>query len=354
MTVSMARLLEIPEPRRERLQEVVRRATGARRVVLITHVNSDADGIGSEAAVAAWLESRGTRVSIVNPSPIPEPLRFLVHRRELVLDHAGGSGARAIETADLVLVLDTSEPDRIAPIDRLIDPAKTWVVDHHPPGLAVLGQGGVQDPTAAATGELVYDMITLAGDEWTDESSFATYVALVSDTGSFRFSNTSPRAHAIAADLLAKGIDPEEVFRRLYAVAPMRRLELLREALARLQHDPELGLAWIVLPRDVTDRLGSTADDFDGLIDHARSLQGTRVAMLLRETEDGETKLSLRSSDDTDVNRIARRFGGGGHVKASGATIPLPGHQAVEEVLKAVREEMANGEEGRGTENFEF
>lgn len=339
--LSLSRLLEVPESREQALLEIVRKLTAARRVVLTTHVNADADGVGSESAVAAWLESRGIGVTIVNPSPIPPALRFLLPRPGLDLDHDDPRARQAIAEADVGLVLDTSEPNRIAPLDALFDPERTWVVDHHPAGRAVVGQGGVRDPSASAAGELVYDMINLAGDAWPREAALAAYVAIVSDTGSFRFSNTTPRIHAIAADLLGRDIDAEEVFRQLYAVAPPRRLELLREALGRLEYDPDLGVAWMVLPKELTDRLGSTADDFDGLIDHARSLEGTRVAILLRETGPDETKLSLRSSGDADVNRIARRFGGGGHVKASGATIALPRDRAVEEVLQAVREELA-------------
>jgi bifunctional oligoribonuclease and PAP phosphatase NrnA len=127
------------------------------------------------------------------------------------------------------------------------------------------------------------------------------------------------------------------VFQRLFAVSPPRRIHLLREALARLEHDAEAGLTWIVIPKEVTDRLGSTSDDYEGLIEHARSIEGTRVALMFREARQNETKVSLRSSGETDVNRIARKFGGGGHVKASGATVSKPPHEAVAEVLREVR-----------------
>ncbi|MEX2583989.1 MAG: bifunctional oligoribonuclease/PAP phosphatase NrnA [Gemmatimonadota bacterium] len=332
--------LDIPEVRREALADIVRRARAARHVVLTTHQNADGDGTGSEAAIAAWLESLGVRVTIVNPTPFPDSFRFLLHRDDVVADLDDERSREAIADAGLCLVLDTSEPKRISPLDELLDPAITFVVDHHPPGPKVVGQGGVQDASAAATGELVFDMIVLAGDEWPAASALGTYVAIVSDTGSFRFANTTPRTHLIAADMLARGIDPEAVFQQLFAVAPLRRLELLREALGRLQFEPETGLAWIAIPYEVSRRLGSTSADFDGLIDHARSIEGTRVAILFRETEPALTKLSLRSSGATDVNQIARQFGGGGHVKASGATIPLPLEEAVEKVLKIVRREL--------------
>jgi bifunctional oligoribonuclease and PAP phosphatase NrnA len=340
MPISCAELLAIPDTRHTELAEIVRAARSARNVVLTTHVNADGDGAGSEAAVAAWLESVGSQVTIVNPTPFPPTFRFLLHRDDLTLDVEDSRASRVIADADLVLVLDTSESNRIGRLHDLLDPELTFVVDHHPAGPTVVGRGGVQDPTAAATGELVYDMITIAGDDWPPAAVLGAYVAIVSDTGSFRYSNTTPRVHAVASELLTRGIDTEDVFQRLFAVNPPRRILLLREALARLEYDSKLGLSWIVLPREVTDRLGSTPDDYEGLIDHARSIEGTRVALLFRETGPAETKLSLRSSGTTNVNRIARRFNGGGHTKAAGATVPLPLDQAVEQVLAAVKQEI--------------
>ena len=249
----------------------------------------------------------------------------------------------AIRDADLAVVLDTSEPSRIRPLDEKLASVPTVVVDHHPPAASVVGDGGVQDPSAAATAELIYDLISTADGKWSDASVLGVYVALVSDTGSFRFSNTSARAHLIAAEMLARGIDPEDVFRRLFATAPPRRLELLREALGRMGHDPELGIAWMVVPKEITDRLESTPDDYEGLIDHARSIEGTRVSILFREIGEAETKISLRSSGPVDVNRIARRLGGGGHVKAAGATIPMASEEAVTAVLDAVRKDLLEG-----------
>jgi bifunctional oligoribonuclease and PAP phosphatase NrnA len=211
------------------------------------------------------------------------------------------------------------------------------VVAHHPPGPDAVGEERVQDPTAGAAGELVYDMVALAGTGWSEEMALGVYVAIVSDTGSFRFSNTSPRIHAIAAHMLSIGVDGEDVFQRLYATFPKRRLALLREALATLESDAEHGIAWMTIPYETSQRLAVSGDDFEGLIEHARSLEGTRVALLFREVNPGQTKVSLRSSGDVDVNRIAREFGGGGHVKASGAMVAAEPEEAVGKVLEALR-----------------
>ena len=339
--VSRGGELDLPAARAQALRAIGERLLAARRVVLTTHVGADGDGAGSEAAVAVWLESLGASVAIVNPTPFPATLRFLVDRSDLVVDFGTPEAESRLRGADLVLVLDTSERNRIAPLAELLDPARTIVLDHHPAGPDVVGTMALQDPSASATGELVYDLLRLFDADIGRDAALGIYVAIVSDTGSFRFSNTTPRTHLIAADLLGRGVDPELVFQRLYATFPRRRLDLLREALASLETDPALGISWISISADTAKRVGATGDDFDGLVDHARSVEGTEVAILFRETPSGQTKISFRSNGDTDVNRIAREFGGGGHVKAAGAFLEEPPATAVPKVVQRVREVLS-------------
>ena len=333
-------LLAVPDTRSFTLRRLLQRLLAARRVVLVTHVHADGDGSGSEAAVAAWLEGRGIEAAIVNPTPFPDSFRFLLHRQDVVADFGTPEGEVALVEADLFLVLDTAEPSRVGEMASRLPPERTLVVDHHPAGGEVVGETAVQDPTAAATGEMVYDLITLAGDAVPQAAALGAYVALVSDTGSFRYGNTTPRVHAVAAELLRRGIDPEMVYRRLFATAPLARLELLREALAALRVDERARLAWTAVTHDVTRRLGATSEDFDGLIEHVRSVEGTEVALLFRETGDGKTKISFRSNGAADVNRLARRFGGGGHVKAAGALVDGPAPEVAARVVAAVRESL--------------
>lgn len=328
----------IPGQRAEGLRDIGARLQAAGRVVLTTHVNADADGTGSQAAVAAWLERAGIRCTIVNPTRFPANLRFLLHREDLVAELGSEEAGQAVGEADLLLVLDTSEPHRVAPLHEYFSRDRILVVDHHPAGRTVVGDLAVQDPTAAAAGELVYDLISLTRADWAPAIVQGIYVALVSDTGSFRFSNTTPRVHRLAAEMLTRGVDPEAIFQRLYGTVPQRRLELLREALSGLHVDPENGITWMVVPPEVEERLRTTVEDTEGLVDHARSVEGTRVAMVFRETPPGRTKISFRSTGDTDVNRLAREFGGGGHVKAAGAVVDAPLADSVPRVLDRVRE----------------
>jgi phosphoesterase RecJ-like protein len=197
----------------------------------------------------------------------------------------------------------------------------------------------LRDESACATGELIYDLLTAAGLEkpWPAPVSRAVYTAVLTDTGSFRFANTTARAHVIAGDLIAQGVDPERVYRRVYASVPLGRVRLLARALDSLEVDPKYPITWITLERSAVEASGTTTEDMDGVVEQARTVEGTEVAILFRETADGSTKVSLRSAGPINVNAIARQFGGGGHRKASGALIGAPVRDVVPRVLEAVR-----------------
>ena len=309
----------------------------SRRTVLTTHLNADGDGAGSEAAVAAWLRANGTEVSIINPTPFPDSFGFLIEREEWIVP-AGSSKARGLcDQADLAVVLDTGEVPRIGRVRDLIRDLPTVVVDHHPPGEHAIGGISLRDPEACATGELVCDVIHAAGGPWTDHIALAIYVAILTDTGSFRFSNSSSASHRIAADMIERGVEPESVYERVYGAAPLKRYQLLRHALGTLEYDAEHGISWMTVPHDVFDELNATTDDLEGMVDVPRSIEGTRVGLLFRKTSKGDIKVSFRSSGTVDVNKLARRFGGGGHVKASGAMVPGPLDRAIERVVGATR-----------------
>ncbi len=330
----------IPAGRREPLARVLAALDSARHVVLTTHVNADGDGTGCEAALASYLAARGKRVTVVNPTPFPALYRYLIPDQEWIAEAGTPAANAALAEADLIAVLDTSEPSRVGRLARALRDRAVVVIDHHPPAAGAIPGIALQDPTACATGELVYDLLRAGEMEepWPPSVVEGLYVAIVTDTGSFRFANTTPRAHLIAADLMRRGLDPEAVYRRIFANVPLRRIHLLRAALERLEVDPELPITWISIPREIGDALGVTSEDLDGIVEHARSIEGTEVALLFRELTDGATKISFRSSGEVDVNALARGFGGGGHVKAAGALVGAPLERVREEVLEATRE----------------
>jgi phosphoesterase RecJ-like protein len=265
-----------------------------------------------------------------------------------LLDPGSPRANEASGKAELAVILDTGEAPRIGSVSGLIGETPSLVIDHHPPGTQPLPGISLRDPAACATGELVYDILLAAGGPWPPTAVHGLYVALLTDTGSFRFSNTSPSAHYIVGDLIEKGADPEELFRRAYKDVPLRKMRLLHAALGELEVDPRGDLAWMTIPSEAFQELGATADDIDGLVDYPRDIEGVEVGLLFRETVQGATKVSFRSNGLVDVNALARQFGGGGHVKASGALVQGPLSEVRPRVLEAVRSAVRTRERDAG------
>ncbi len=338
-------LLAVPAHRRAALTQILTSLRERQRIVLTTHVNADGDGTGSEAAAAAWLTSCGAQVAIVNPTVFPKQYQHLLGASDWLVELTDPRAITVLRQADVLFVLDTGEPKRIGKVlNGAGAEAATIVLDHHPPSEPGFKNAlSLIDPGACATGELVYDLIVEAAlpEPWPAACCEGIYTAIVTDTGSFRFSNTTPRAHAIVGDMIRRGVDPEAAYRKLFATVPLHRIQLLRHALATLEVDSEAPITSVTIPRAIMLETGANADDLDGLVEHARSVEGTEVALLFRETSDGNTKVSLRSNGDLDVNAIARQFGGGGHIKAAGAVVNAPLAAARARLLEATRAALA-------------
>ncbi|MEC9298505.1 MAG: DHHA1 domain-containing protein, partial [Gemmatimonadota bacterium] len=182
------------------------------------------------------------------------------------------------------------------------------------------------------------DVIHRAGGPWPEIGDLAMYVAILTDTGSFRFSNTTATSLRIVAELVSRGVSPDEVYRRIYGTVPRRRFHLLESSLALLEVDEEAGIAWMTVPADQYDTLGAIPDDLEGMVDYPRSVEGVEVGLLFRQIPRKGIKVSFRSNGAVNVNALARRFGGGGHVRAAGALVEGPMDQVRHDVTLATRE----------------
>ncbi len=331
-----------PDDRIAAVREVRNALLASRRAVITTHLNADGDGAGCEAALAAWLRTNGTDAWIINPTSFPETFRFLLEDEDRVVDASSARARDLCEQADLAVVLDTGELERIGRIRFLIRDLPTVVIDHHQPGQQPIGGISLRDVGACATGELVYDVLLAAGGPWPRSVVEGLYVAILTDTGSFRFTNSTPGAHRITAELIGQGVDPERMHGLVYGAVPLRRYRLMERALATLQVDEEAGIAWMVIPSSAFRELDATQEDLTGMVDIPRGVEGGHVGLLFRLASTGQVKVSLRSGGPVDVNQIARRFGGGGHIKASGAMVPGPMEDAIRVVLEATREAVAS------------
>src|SRR6266581_1242108 len=278
----------IPPERARAAAEVAALFAPGRRVVLTTHVNADGDGVGSEVALWHLLTARGLSATIANPTPIPERFHFLLPEGA---DHSDRA-AREIAAADVVVVLDISEVSRLGDLARAITQSHAVAcIDHHVSVGSLPGGPRLVAPEAAATAELVFDFASALQWPLCPEAARALYVGILTDTGGFRFANTTPR-----------------------------------------------GLRWVTVPPDALQRHRATADDLDGIVEYPRSIAGVRLALLFRQLANGKVKVSFRSLGDVDVAELAQRFGGGGHRKAAGASLEGSLAEAQAEVLVAARE----------------
>ena len=291
------------------------------RVCLTTHVNPDGDGLGSEAGLAHLLTARGVTVCVTNPTPTPARFRFLFE--ELPGVDRTSEAVKELRRADAIVVLDISELGRLGMLADTVRDRGVPVacIDHHVSQGALPAGPRYVDPTASATGELVFEIAKANGWRLEQPAARGLYVALLTDTGGFRFSNTHPRTLRIAAELLETGLDPEGIYLDVYARAPEGRPRLLGEALQTLVVEPEVGLAWVTVPPGAVERHGLTSDDLDGVVEYPRSVDGVRMALLFREVSAGRVKVSLRSVGNVDVASFAKQFGGGGHRKAAGLAL---------------------------------
>jgi bifunctional oligoribonuclease and PAP phosphatase NrnA len=337
MSRSTAEYLRIPEPRRAAIEQLASEFVPGRRVALSTHMNADGDGCGSEAALARLLAQRGMDVRIVNPTPWPDLFDFLL---EGGITNATAMGPAALKDIDLLIVLDISDVKRLGALTETVRglTVPKLVIDHHIASTDPAGNNVFTDVTACATGELVYDLACVLELDITPDVATALYVAILTDTGSFRFSNTSPRCHGVAADLLAAGVDPEAMYVRIYASAPVGRVRLLAAVLSTLGVDESCGLAWLSMPAGMLERYDVRQEDLDGIVEHARSIAGTRMALFFRDLGYGKVKLSFRSTGAVDVNAFAQQYGGGGHAKAAGALIAGTLDDVRERVIAAARQ----------------
>jgi phosphoesterase RecJ-like protein len=217
------------------------------------------------------------------------------------------------------------------------------VIDHHLPGDEPPGKTMLSDTAACATAELVFDFARAGGLTITAPIARALYTALVTDTGGFRFGNTSPRCLAVASELLSAGVDPEQMYARIYGSVPLGRLHLLRDALDSLQVEMTHGIAWVRIQAGALERHGVSSEDLDGVSEYPRSIAGVRLALLFRDLGHGKVKVSFRSLAGVNVNTLARAFGGGGHARASGALIVGALDEVEQRVLGEARRLLETG-----------
>lgn len=305
---------------------------------IFSHVDPDGDAIGSSLGLAWALRERGCGVVVINESPLPANLAFLpgaetVRRPDAV---RGPFGA--------VIVLDCSSLERLGPnAAGLVAPgAAIACVDHHV-GSAGFGDPRLVVPEASATAELIHDLLDACQMPLTPEAAQCLYTGLASDTGAFRYQNTTPKALRLAARLVDHGAKPSQVADWLYAKRSAGSLRILGLALASLESRANGQVSALTISRGMFDRAEASSEDADGIVQYAKSLTGARVGVLFQEFAPGQVRLSLRSDGTVDVNEVAGQFGGGGHRVAAGARLEGELSAVRESVLGALEHALNGG-----------
>jgi bifunctional oligoribonuclease and PAP phosphatase NrnA len=312
-----------------------------RRFLLTTHINPDGDGLGSEVAVAQWLRSMGKTARMLNDSLVPTAYLFLTRGETFEAFEPELAESRFGES-DAVIVLDTSNRQRLGRLGLILDRLKlpVAVVDHHVTH-AGFGKVNVIEPEASSTGEIVYDLIRESGAEITPGIAEALYVALMTDTGSFRYSNTDSHAHRMAADLLSHGLDPQKIHAQVNSHASAGRLRFFGEVLSRLELLENGRLVVLEASPEQFQVHGLSGSDTEGLVDMPRSISGVDVVALFSEVEPGKVKVSLRSTGRIAIDQVCARLGGGGHPHAAGVLLRGTRAEARARVLPDLAQRLA-------------
>ena len=324
----------------EAARKILQRLDVCRRPLLTSHIRLDGDAIGAEVALLHILRDLGKQPHVVNDSHVPQIYRFLTG-----IEEVGTSPDDLRADYDLVVLLDTPTWERIGRIgDRLPKNLDIVSIDHHLP-VEQIGSVAWVDTSFSSVGEMVYRLARGANWPISPQAATALYTAIITDTGRFRFPNTSPDALRAAADLIEAGTTHAFVCEKIYDEWPPELLGLQSEVFASLSLYASGRIAVMTLTRDMMARHNVDPIDTQEFADYPRSIRGVRIGVLLREMRGGRVKVSLRARSGVNIEPVARRFGGGGHKEAAGCEIEGELQGVADTVVAALEASLASQEE---------
>jgi phosphoesterase RecJ-like protein len=309
-----------------------------REFLITAHVDPDGDAVGSSLGLKHALSQIGKTGDVVLESPLPQALAFL----------PGAETIRAPQDVTkrygAAFVLDSSSLDRAGIVaERCLEPgAKVAVIDHHW-GNDGFGDLRLVNPESSATAELVYDLIELLRIPITPEIAECLYTGILSDTGGFRYANTSSSTLRVAARLVERGARASRVAEALYATKTAPSLRILGMALASLETKSGGKIGAMTISQDMFEKAGAKPEDADGIVQYAKALAGAKVGVLVQEVGPDEIRASLRSDGTVDVNEVAAQFGGGGHRNAAGLRVRGRLDRVKQDLFQALERAMNGG-----------
>ncbi|MDP3730139.1 MAG: bifunctional oligoribonuclease/PAP phosphatase NrnA [Candidatus Omnitrophota bacterium] len=324
------------------MQEVIEAIKKGSRFLITAHVNLEGDALGSQLAMKELLMGMGKEAFILDSDPVPEHYRFLPKAAE-VSDKLDRTGA-----FDAAIVLDCPTLNRTGRVKDIIKARTAPVIniDHHVSN-EKFGDVNWVEPNASSAGEMVFRLFKEMGVKMTKEVALSLYIAILTDTGSFNYDNTSSVTHEIAGELLGYGLDPALVSESVYERRSVEDINLLGLVLATIRVNEKGTIAHLEVTKDMLDKTGADLAKSEGLINFARSINGVKVAVLFKEDEKEKNKINISfrskgNGDTIDVNRIASLFGGGGHTRASGCIVTGSLKEVKKKVLSKIEEVLNN------------
>lgn len=317
---------------------------------LSVHINPDGDAFGSQLALYSFLQELGKQVRIFNTDAVPDNYTFLPFSEVI-------QGADDVQgySPEILVILDASTLRRIG--DKLCQtliPTKAIVnIDHHDTGER-FGDYNLVETTASSTSEIIYRLIKHREMPIGKARALCLYTGIMFDTGCFRYSNSAPAAHRIAAELIEQGdFSVDKVYRRVYESVPQGKMRLLAEVLQTLNLTPDGKIGWLCATQEMFRKTGTTPDDVEGFVNHIRAIDTVEVSIFVSELGDGTSKASLRSEANVDVGKVAAEFDGGGHRRASGCIIDAPHQSAVKQLVANAEERMKSTANGDPKKQFD-
>ena len=305
------------------MEQILQHIKNSHRILVTSHAEPDGDCLGSLVALGLALSKLDKTITLFNSSPIPAVYRFLPGVERIVRQ------VTEVKEHDLAIALDCGDIARVGEDSLVVDQIPIVInIDHH---VSNTGFGDFQliDTDACATAEIVYRLIKALEIPFDKAIATGIYLGILTDTGSFRFSNTNPAAFAISKAMIDIGVEPHTVAQRVFGTYSLGRIKLLNMALNSIEISENGKLSLMTVSRSMLNSTGTSTEDIDGLINYARRIEDVKVAALIHEIKNGAGKftnmnryhVSLRSDSTVDVAKIANQFGGGGHTSAAGFQI---------------------------------
>ena len=303
------------------------------KFLITSHINPEGDAIGSQVAMACLLRKLGKKFVMLDDSPVPNVLRFMKGTEDISKEMPRDFNYQA------VITLDSPDLARIGRVNEYIKKDSVIInIDHHISNVN-FGKFNWVEPDFSSAGEMVYDLFKVFKVKIGMDEAVALYAAIMTDTGSFRYSNTSSKTHRITAELIDIGVKPYEMHTRIYETSSIQDTNLLGEALQTMKITDDGKIAWLWVTKEMLKKTKASLEGTEGIINFARSIGGVEIAVLFRETgTEDRVKASFRSKGKVDVNKLAASFGGGGHPTASGCAVLGKLEDVEKKVLEKAKE----------------